>query len=179
MKSMSSRRFAQAVISLILLTVAASAAGCARLEAFLKIEPTPAKTETPVPTAPLPTRDASTLTPTGTPVHCADSFYFVRDLTIPDGTVLTPGTAFTKKWEIRNNSGCKWNPEYKLRFISGENFGSPASLPFPNANSGENVVLALDLTAPEEAGMYEGNWKIFSDNNLSFGTILTVQIYVY
>ena len=93
--------------------------------------------------------------------------------------VLPLPVSFTKKWEIRNNSGCKWNPEYKLRFISGENFGSPASLPFPNANSGENVVLALDLTAPEEPGMYEGSWKIFSDNNLSFGTILTVQIYVY
>lgn len=179
MRFMPSRRFARAVVSLILLTAAAANAGCARLETLLKIEPTPAETETPVPTAPLPTRDASTLVPTETLVHCADSFYFVRDLTIPDGTVLTPGTAFTKKWEIRNNSGCKWNPEYKLRFISGENFGSPASLPFPNANSGENVVLALDLTAPEEAGMYEGNWKIFSDNNLSFGTILTVQIYVY
>lgn len=155
--------------------------GCAQLKLQLdpNPQPTPSETETPVPTAPLPTRNASTLVPTITPTRCTDSYYFIDDLTIPDGTVLARGAPFTKKWELRNNSSCNWNEKYKLRFISGEAFGSPAVAAVPNARVGENVVLALDLIAPEEAGMYEGRWKLFADNNLSFGTVLTVQIYVY
>ena len=167
------------LIGLIWIAGALALAGCARLTVEPRPEPSPSGTDTPFPTAPLPTRDASTLVPTVTPTRCIDSYYFIDDLTIPDGTVLARGAPFTKKWELRNNSSCNWTENYKLRFISGEDFGSPAAVTLPNARVGENAVIALELTAPEEPGMYEGNWKLFADNNLSFGTILTVQIYVY
>lgn len=162
--------------ALILIAVST---GCGYLEIPYLREPTPEPTGTPIPTAPLPTRNPATLVPTITPTRCIDSFYFVQDITIPDYTVIQAGAKFTKKWEIRNNSSCNWNPNYKLRFISGEDFNSPSTLSFPNAKISESVILSLELTAPSEPGTYEGQWKIFADNDESFGTILTVTIIVY
>lgn len=170
------RRFIGGWLALCLIMLSG---GCGYLNVRNLHESTPKPTGTAIPTAPLPTRNAATLIPTITPTRCADSFYFVQDLTIPDYTVVQGGAKFTKKWEIRNNSACNWNPNYKLRFISGEDFGAPSTLSFPNAKVSENVILSLELTAPSEPGTYEGQWKVFADNHESFGTILTVTIIVY
>ena len=43
-----------------------------------------------------------------------DSAQFVSDLSIPDGSSVAPGAAFTKTWRLLNNGTCTWGPSYNL-----------------------------------------------------------------
>ncbi|NWF64906.1 MAG: hypothetical protein HXY38_11435 [Chloroflexi bacterium] len=111
---------------------------------------------------PLPT-NTSTPAPTATPT-CPQA-QFVTDVTIPDGTVMTPGQTFTKKWRIRNTGQCAWNG-YTLVFDSGDSMSGPASQPIGVVNPGQEVDLEVNLTAPSTAGNYRGYWRIVSNANV-------------
>lgn len=96
---------------------------------------------------------------------------FVADVTIPDGTNFTPGTAFKKTWRIKNIGSCAWNSnDVSLTFDSGEKMGAPASLALPTTvNPGQTVDLTVDMTAPSTAGHYFGYYKFKSAQGGSFG----------
>lgn len=113
------------------------------------LTPTPTNTSTPEPTA----------TPT-----CPQGL-FVTDITIPDGTLMTPGQSFTKKWRIRNTGQCAWTG-YTLVFDSGDSMSGPASKPIGVVNPGQEVDLEVTLTAPNTPGNYKGYWRIVSNNNI-------------
>ena len=61
----------------------------------VELTSTPMQTSTGVPS---PTNPLLTLTPISTlaPIGLCDAAYFIKDVTIPDGTVLRRGTNFTK-----------------------------------------------------------------------------------
>lgn len=44
-----------------------------------------------------------------------DSSEFIRDVTIPDGSILNSGEKFTKIWEIRNTGNVAWQNRYLTR----------------------------------------------------------------
>lgn len=127
------------------------------------------KTSTPLPAT------SATLTPiplpvnTNTPVATATSTCniaeFVTDVTIPDGTIMTPGQAFTKKWRVRNIGSCVWNG-YSMIFDSGDSMGGPASKPIPAVNPGQEVDLEVALTAPAAPGNYKGYWRVVTSGNV-------------
>ena len=96
---------------------------------------------------------------------------FVADVTVPDGTSFTPGTAFKKTWRIKNIGSCTWNSnDVSLIFDSGERMGAPASLALPtNVASGQTVDITVDMTAPSNAGHYFGYWKFKSNSGGVFG----------
>ncbi len=111
---------------------------------------------------PLPT-NTNTPAPSATPV-CPQA-QFVTDVTIPDGTVMTPGQAFTKKWRIRNTGTCAWNG-YTLVFDSGDSMNGPATQPIGAVNPGQEVDIEVNLTAPASGGNYRGYWRIVSNTNV-------------
>ena len=77
---------------------------------------------------------------------------FVADVTIPDGTSFSAGTAFTKTWRLKNIGVCTWTTSYALVFDSGTQMGAPASLSFPiNVAPGQTVDLTVNMTAPSSA----------------------------
>lgn len=117
----------------------------------------PTLTQTPLPT------NTNTPVPTATPV-CPQG-QFVTDVTIPDGTVMTPGQAFTKKWRIRNTGTCAWSG-YTLVFDSGDAMGGPASTPISVVNPGQEIDLEVNLTAPTAPGSYKGYWRIVTNTNI-------------
>jgi hypothetical protein len=135
------------------------------VEALLKTTATPTLTSSAPATAtftPLPT-NTNTPAPTATPT-CPQA-QFVTDVTIPDGTVMTPGQAFTKKWRIRNTGECVWNG-YNLVFDSGDSMGGPASKAVGVVNPGQEIDLEVNLIAPASAGNYRGYWRIVTNNNV-------------
>lgn len=137
------------------------------VEALLQTSPTATSTlaagVTPTLTPiPLPT-NTNTPVPTATPV-CPQA-QFVTDVTIPDGTVMTPGQSFTKKWRIRNTGTCAWNG-YTLVFDSGDSMSGPATQPIGAVNPGQEVDIEVNLTAPASAGAYRGYWRIVSNSNV-------------
>lgn len=133
------------------------------VEALLRTTPTATATVVvPATFTPSPT-NTSTPTPTATPI-CPQA-QFVTDVTIPDGTIMNPGQAFTKKWRIRNTGTCVWNG-YSLVFDSGDSMSGPASKPIGVVNPGQEIDLEVNLTAPNTAGNYRGYWRIVSSNNV-------------
>jgi len=118
--------------------------------------PAPAITTVAPPTvAPPPTRVVPTATST------CDIAQFITDVTIPDGTVLTPGQAFTKTWRIKNVGTCSWTPSYAVVFSSGNSMNGPATQALTgNVNTGQTVDISINLTAPSTPGDYTGYWKL-------------------
>jgi hypothetical protein len=171
----------------------------------------PTATDTPLPTlTSLPTTTALTLpspivtatqqavfffaspTPTGTfytqtpsssslAVGC-NNMALVRDVTIPSGTEMRPGEAFTKTWQISNTGTCDWLYSYSLVFASGERMGgngyrlsSRINVPVP---PGEWRQISIELNAPNNSGTYTGGWRIANGEGQMFGATLGVSIVV-
>ncbi|MBE0696107.1 MAG: hypothetical protein IH586_04215 [Anaerolineaceae bacterium] len=146
--------------------------------------PTVVVTQTFTPLAPTATLVPPTLTvtpilPTATPVpptatststsRCNEA-KFEGDISIPDGTVISPGASFTKTWRLRNSGTCTWTTTYDLVFDSGSQMGASAVIDFPGAvNPGQVIDLSVNLTAPTKSGSYRGNWKLRTDAGILFG----------
>src|SRR5574340_865255 len=75
--------------------------------------PTPLVTKAP-PTAPAPG--------SGKIVACNRAEY-VADVSIPDGTIISPGASFMKRWSVKNTGSCTWNSTYKFVFMDGDVLG--------------------------------------------------------
>jgi hypothetical protein len=129
------------------------------------------------PPSPLPTIAFASPTLGGVAQACDNSAY-VADITIPDGTIMTPGQKFEKKWKIQNTGSCTWNTSYRLAFDSGELMGgAPVAIivPVPPGNQSD---IAVNLTAPTSAGTFTGTWRMQDSNNQPFGSFITVVIKV-
>jgi hypothetical protein len=48
----------------------------------------------------------------------------VQDVTIFDGTELTPGIQFTKIWCLQNSGSSAWPPQTQLVYVGGDELGS-------------------------------------------------------
>lgn len=113
----------------------------------------------------------------GGAVGCDNSIY-VSDVTIPDGTTMTPGQTFTKTWKVQNNGTCPWSTSYKLTFVTGAAMGGTSAAVPGAVQAGQQGQLSVDLTAPTAPGNYTGNWRMQNDKGEFFGTYLTVVITV-
>ncbi len=127
-------------------------------------------TETNTPGTPTVTNTPGTPTVTNTPVPGCDKVEFVSDVTVPDGTVFAPGTAFTKTWRMKNVGSCTWNTSYTLVFHTGEQMNSPAVVDFlSDVAPGETVDLSVDFTAPNTEGTYRSYWMLKNASGNLFG----------
>lgn len=118
--------------------------------------PPPQATNTAVsfPTLALPT-STSVVPPTAT----CDLAQFIRDISIPDGSVFAPGATFTKTWRLKNVGTCTWSG-YSLVFDSGDSMGGTSPTSIGTVGPGQEVDLSVNLTAPAAGGSYRGYWRI-------------------
>lgn len=129
-------------------------------------------TSTATPTA------SPTATPPPTPTVCVDNATFVADVTVPDGTVVTPGQRIDKVWRLRNSGNCRWGPGYSAGFVSGNQMGGPASVPLAETPPGGTADVAVALIAPSTPGTYTGYWQLRNAAGVAFGTKFSVQVTV-
>ncbi|MBI5951392.1 MAG: hypothetical protein HY865_07025 [Chloroflexi bacterium] len=136
-----------------------------------------APTQTPVPPTPIVVQVTSTPVPTATSLPAAtqvtycDWAFFVKDVTIPDGTVLAPGETFTKIWRLKNRGTCTWTSDYMLVFSSGSQMDGKTVVTFPgNVAPGQTVDVSILLTAPSVPGSYSGYWMLRNSSGALFGT---------
>ena len=96
---------------------------------------------------------------------------FVADITIPDGQEFLPGVDFEKTWRLNNNGSCTWNSAYTIVFDKGDAMGGPASLQLTEGSvpPGEEIVVSVNLVAPDEPGSYRGEWKLRNSSQTVFG----------
>ena len=119
----------------------------------------PQPTATQSPPTPLPPTAVPPTQPPPSPTPLCDLAMFVKDVTIPDGTLLSPEESFTKTWKLKNIGTCVWSG-YSLVFDSGDSMGGPAAVAIGTVAPGQEVDVSVELTAPETAGEYRGYWRI-------------------
>ena len=140
---------------------------------------TPTPTETPTPTATFPVMEYSSptfevLSTAELPVSQKDEISNVKDVTIPDDTILDPGQLFIKSWRMTNSGEKTWEEGTKLMMSATFPMDTPpvVNAIFLKANDwidftpggwgqrvynaapGSEVDLAVILKAPETAGSY-------------------------
>ncbi len=147
-----------------------------------------AKTSSPSPTqlsvaSPIPELPTSTplatlpLQPSPTPA-CADDLQFVSDVTIPDNTVVAPGSSLDKQWLVQNNGTCNWDARYRLRLVSGDPLGAATEMALFPARAGTQATLRILFTAPQPDGEYVSEWQAFDANGIHFGESFVIKIVV-
>jgi hypothetical protein len=103
---------------------------------------------------------------------------YVSDVTIPDGTVLAPGEAFTKTWKLQNTGGCDWNADFLLAYETGTDMDGVDTYIEDYVTAGDTVSISVPLVAPETEGTYTGYWRLSTDSGEAFGGSVFVMIVV-
>jgi hypothetical protein len=137
--------------------------------------PAPSNTPAPSPTtgaaAPSATQRPAQAQPTVVAKQCDMAAPGVPiDVTIPDGTKMTPGQTFTKTWRLVNTGTCTWTKDYSLALFSGDPMGASAGIQLKNeVGPGQSIDVSADLVAPGSSGTYRGNWKLRNAQGSWFG----------
>lgn len=145
-------------------------------------------TPTPMPSTDTPIPEPSTATATqgltndptqaalGTPAALTDDYSFdlnTLDVTIPDGTLMTPGQEFVKTWRIKNTGIGTWEEGYQVIF----SYSNPPNedmdgQPVPLAvlvEPGQEVDVSVNFIAPTTPGTYTGYWQMVNSKGIPFG----------
>jgi transcriptional regulator with XRE-family HTH domain len=115
---------------------------------------------------------------TGTPVKSVevpgDSSGWIRDVTVPDGSVFRPGQEFVKTWRIRNDGTVPWHDRYLRRMGAPAGHGiisSPVLTPIPDAVPGDEIDVSVECVAQMHEGSSVAVFKMSdADRNLYFPT---------
>ena len=112
----------------------------------------------------------------GTPGALCDVYDFdvsTIDVTIPDGTPMTPGQEFVKTWKIKNTGICTWDTDYQAIFShsnppSEKMAGQPIPL-IALVAPGQEVEVSVQFKAPNTPGEYTGYWTMVNAAGIPFG----------
>jgi hypothetical protein len=130
-------------------------------------------TNTPIPTVnPAETKSSSQ------PLDCEDNLSFLKDETIPDGTLIQPGASIDKRWEVQNSGTCNWSTGYTIRLIGGSEMGANSEQDLFPARSDTTTTIRIEFKAPAEAGNYRSAWQAFNSEGIAFGDPFYIDIIV-
>lgn len=143
---------------------------------FTSVPPVITETATLAPNTPTSTMTSTntvilpTFTNTPVPIPC-NRAAFVSDVSHPDGTDVTAGFEFTKKWRITNTGSCTWTSGYHIIFDSGDRMSAPDETVLTSGSvpPGATVDIAVKLKAPTTGGTYKGYFRLKSPDNIVFG----------
>jgi hypothetical protein len=170
------RALGLAVLALVVAALACSGAATPTPEpqasqptsVVILITATPPSDSTPAP----PTVAATAVQSGG----CTLNMAYVADVTIPDGTVLTPGSAFAKTWRVKNSGTCDWEDGTQLVFAEGEQMRGPAAVNVPATAPNANADISVNLIAPTAPGKYVGRWRMRSPEGTVYGNLTVVIV---
>jgi hypothetical protein len=165
-------------IFLTLTLTSCSILGSSRRE-DLFIPPSP---DAPVPTlqpgATIAATDTIPSLPTSTAPSCIDSLTFLADLTLPDGSMVSPNTSLDKQWQVENSGTCNWDERYRLKLVSGPELSGRSEQALFPARSGTQATIRVQFTAPSEPGAYRSAWQAHSPQGEPFGDPFFIDIVV-
>jgi hypothetical protein len=141
----------------------------------VSVLPSPTQPVTP---SPLPASLTDTPGPTGIALPCTNDLDFNTDLTVPDGTLVTPGSPIDKQWQVTNSGTCNWDASYRFKWIFGDALGATVEQALYPARAGTQLTLRVNFTAPLEQGTYQSAWQAFTPDGSAFGDAVFMQIIV-
>jgi len=99
---------------------------------------------------------------------------YIADVTIPDNTQMDKGKGFVKTWSVRNSGTCDWPEDTVLVRVHSE-LGGPESVPVGAVAVGETVEISIDLVAPDDDGVFDGQWTLRTgDTDIPGGKVTAV-----
>jgi hypothetical protein len=133
-----------------------------------------------------PYADLTTVTPTPTSYTSwtysvyddCNSSELATDMTIPDGTVMSPGETFIKTWKFKNTGSCVWQEDYLIIFMGGDDMDGDTSYLDTVVEVGKRGDVSVVMTAPDEEGTYYGYWQLADEDGDTFGELAYVEIVV-
>ena len=108
-----------------------------------------------------------------------DSAKFIADITLPDGSVVSPGQALTKIWRMKNTGTSIWGEGYKLVLVSGEPMGAPSEVDVPSTSPDQEQNLSVPFVAPGDYGEHSSYWRMRNPSGTYFGDLIHIIISVY
>jgi hypothetical protein len=139
--------------------------------------PVPAITLTPGTPIATGTFFTATLNPNSLAVGC-NNLAFVRDVTMPSGTVLKAGQGFTKTWKVQNTGTCDWLYQYHLVLVSGSGAGAESDYIRKQVSVWSWSDVSVFGTAPQKPGTYTSTWRMADGGGRMFGATLTLSFVV-
>jgi len=106
---------------------------------------------------------------------------FVRDVTVPDGSMWRPGQHVLKTWALKNVGNIYWPRGTKLVFVNGtvkpiEDEEQPL---VPLAAPGETVHVSVKVQIPEKPGRYTGYYRLsYGADGIKFGHRIWLDVHV-
>jgi len=98
---------------------------------------------------------------------------------VADGTVFSPGEAFTITWRLKNAGTSTWTPAYLFRFYSGNAFGAPQEILLgQEVAPGETVDIPISMEAPNTLGDYRSDWVMSNELRSNFKQPVFIEITV-
>ena len=88
------------------------------------------------------------------PVDCEA---FVADITVPDGTTVSPGQTFSKTWRLRNCGTTNWSNLTAVRV--GGTYG-PTSFQVPTIAPGMTADVTIPVSAPTQPGLSRATYRL-------------------
>lgn len=143
-------------------------------------------TETPSPSPTVTSTPVFSNTPEASPALDGESqptascyrLAFVSDVSIPDNTTMNPGEIFTKTWRVRNSGSCDWEIGFQFKLTYGDSMDGAALTLSKAVSPGEETDLSIMMTAPNESGSHQGNWRMTTSAGAFFGDEVYVLIIV-
>ena len=109
---------------------------------------------------------------------CTDQLTYISDVTIPDGTIVTPGSTMDKRWEVENSGTCNWDSSYKLKLVAGPDMGTATEQELFPARSGSRATIRIQFTAPADPGKYRSAWQAFNPHGQPFGDLFYIEVVI-
>jgi len=106
---------------------------------------------------------------------------FVEDMTVPDGSAISPGEQFDKIWRIRNDGDTPFPEGCRIVHVGGDLLSAPSD----GVNVGgfakqplEEFDVAVPCVAPASPGKYVSYWRLVTPAGAEFGHRLWIDISV-
>jgi hypothetical protein len=103
---------------------------------------------------------------------------YIQDITIPDGTTVTPGQTLDKRWRIQNSGTCNWDEHYRMKMVAGPGLGAPVEQALYPARSGSEAIIRILFTAPADTGTYRSAWQAYDPQGEPFGDPFFIEVIV-
>jgi hypothetical protein len=131
----------------------------------------------PSPTATRTASATANVTSAGTQTPTCLGLQFLRDVTIPDFTEMTPAEVFTKTWQVENSGTCAWRSGFQVILIGGVAMGGSPFKVTQTVGPGGSIQISIKMAAPTNmTGIVQGTWTMADETGQPFGDILTVKV---
>jgi hypothetical protein len=109
---------------------------------------------------------------------CTDQLQWMYDLSIPDGSQVSPGSVLEKQWQVKNTGTCNWDNNYTLKLTAGIDMGAASPQMLVPARGGSEAVIQIQFMAPVEQGRYRSAWQAYNPSGQPFGDPIFIEIVV-